>query len=73
MINSVNNLGLVVVSPIRHLLFFGISLFIVVIGALILSIKVYIGGTILIVTLFYSYRYLKGIINIHEVVKKIRH
>lgn len=60
-------------TSIRHLLFFGISLFIVVIGALILSIKVYIGGTILIVTLFYSYRYLKGIINIHEVVKKIRH
>lgn len=58
---------------LRHILFYGISLLIVVTGVLISIHKIYIGAIILIVTFIYSYKYLKRIINIHEVVKKIWH
>ena len=59
-------------ANIKHILFYGISLFLSVVCIIKFNHNIYIGGVFFIVSLLYSYRYLKRIINIHEVIQKIR-
>lgn len=59
-------------TNIRHILFYGIALFATIMVVLLLNHNIYAGIFILVITAVYSFKYLKNLINIHDLVKKFR-
>lgn len=57
---------------IKHILFYGIALVLTILVVLLFNCNVYVGSVILLLTVVYSYKYLKNILSIHDLVKKFK-
>lgn len=59
-------------TNIKHIVFYGIALVLTIIVVLLFNHNIYVGSVILLLTVIYSYNYLKNIVDIHDLVKKFK-